>query len=315
MIAGSLAQTTTGTAAPAPNSNAGTWRDTSLSALQRVQAAYTTLQTGTSAAESTAAACFMLQVRPVLPLVQTAPNLADAIIADPTLGGKLAGTKALPSAYAWKAATSSLDAAIALLSGTGIAERMTPVEYALVQFTCASFAMNKAAQAFASRDYATLLTLEPYAGWGHSGLIKLLAQAKIATQAADAMAWAKLAYFTQDFAQTQAGIDCVTGAFRAQDNIAAAKAFIDYQESGTGANPLASVPLPNVTFVQLTPDVEALNKAVAGDMQGALDVATAAYATTPAGPNYQSAVAFRAKWLRNFDGNLVRANAFVTSQK
>ena len=118
-----------------------------------------------------------------------------------------------------------------------------------------------------------------------------------------------------DFQHTQAGIDAVSSAFRSLDtNLVRANAFIQFQKDGQGTNPLSGISLPQVTFLGNTPAIQAINSSGGGDNLTALKIAVNAFATAPSGPSLNTATAFVAQWLRNIDGNLVRANAFVTAQ-
>ena len=122
-------------------------------------------------------------------------------------------------------------------------------------------------------------------------------------------------YEIQDFGHTQTGIDAVSSAYRSLDaDVVRANAFIAYQTSGTGTNPLASVALPTgFAFIQSGAVPTALNYELAGDNLSALKTAVASFANAQAGTQLNTATAFVASKLRNKDGNLVRANAYVTA--
>jgi len=139
----------------------------------------------------------------------------------------------------------------------------------------------------------------------------------------DALQWAKANYTLSNLAQVNNAIDIVTRAFRAADgNIARANAYIDYQKSGTGENPLAEITLPAALLehiAKIDPTSASLpariNLNIAkGDFAGALDLAKTDYATANR-ENLSRSVDRIATVLKAHDGNVLRANDYIQSQK
>lgn len=324
----SQAQTTTGTATtgtaaatPAPNPNAGTYADKTLSIPQRLQLANTVLGSGTTPQATASAAAFILNCRPIINVITAFPKFADSVIADPTLSGTVTDPNTIGTLYMYAVAykTDSI-----LVLNDKVAYLQPLLSSTLYNVAQANQMKNKygtlvTAQAqlqFNAGDYAgAITTAAPVLGFGGSGAIMVTFNAKVALRSSDVLSWAKLVYETQIFQNTQAGIDAVSSAFRSLDtNLVRANAFIQYQKDGVGTNPLASVTLPQVTFLGTSPAVLALNSGITGDNLAALKIAVNAFATAPSGPALNTATGFVAQWLRNIDGNLVRPNAFVSAQ-
>jgi hypothetical protein len=311
------------TPSPTPNPNAGTFNDTTLSVPQRLQLAHAVLASGTDPTTVYYAARFMLTARPVINLLNAYPQLPTQVLADPTLSGTVTDPSAIAWLY-WSAvsftvdATSGLDNQIAylqpLVSSTIFTPNPTVVGY--VNHKYAGLVGQKASAQFNSSDYAgAIATAAPVLGWNGADAVVLTAKAKVMLGAPDVLNWAKLVYFLNDFPHTQDGINAVSSAFRALDtNLVRANQFIAFETSGTGNNPLAAVTVPQVTFLGADPATQALNAGVAGNPLQALRIAVGQFSTASVGNNLNKATALVAQWLRNIDGNLVRANAFVTAQ-
>lgn len=316
------------TPSPTPNPRAGTFADSTLSLPQRIQLANTVLTSGTDEALVKYAASWMLSARPVIHLLNAFPTFADSVISDPTLGGKISEKNS--GALTWAAvlfridSTRTLDAKLAcmqsLLNGTldGKAIHFDDGQVLALKAKFAPLAAAKATELYAKQDYAgAVSTASGALGWGGAGSPEVyqIFRAKIALRSPDVLSWAKLVYLQSPFNQTQTGIDAVSSAYRALDgNLVRANAFIQFQKDGKGADPLADVPLPTVNHLGATPATLAMNQALAGNKLAALNIAFKEYATAKAGNWLNASTAFVAQWLRNIDGNLVRANAFVSAQ-
>jgi hypothetical protein len=178
------------------------------------------------------------------------------------------------------------------------------------------------ASQFASHgDYASAIATGTAAfQYAPGPAITVITKAKISSRATDVLAWAKLNYQYSDFSQTQAAVSLVAAGFRAVDlNLVRANQFIAFQQTGTGTDPLASVPMPTlppvVTVMTGPNDIfGAVSTAIlSGDKMGALRAAAGAFAAA-ADRDLNAAAAVVAKALRNMDENLVRANAYVQAQ-
>jgi len=314
MIAGSLAQTTTGTSSITGTS--GTYMDASLSTLQRVTAANTVVS-GSGAINGEAA--YMLLARPILSLTQVNPTLADAILSDPTLSGRIDAnqtSRLVRLAYLWKVETiANLDAQITYMANAKADTRLTlPLDSALVASAWGVLLTKKAQGQLDAHDYAgAIATATPALGQTQKhGEIKVIAAAKIGLIASDAVSWAKLCYVTCSYDDSQSGIDCVSKALLVTDgNLVRMNTFRQCQTSGAGANPLASVSLPGVPFVGPTAEAGALNQLVAGNATGA--IATAMSGLDPSTLTLSPSAKVVAMCLRNKDGNMVRAEAFAAA--
>ncbi|XHR29604.1 MAG: hypothetical protein ACFUZC_03410 [Chthoniobacteraceae bacterium] len=312
--------TAAATASPTPDPNAGTFRDTTLSVPQRIQLANAVLSSGTDASTVFWAANYMLGARPVVHLVTAFPAFADSVITDPTLSGKL-DTQAptlLASAITFKTdAIAALDDKIAYISSQFGNTLLDEPQTLRLKSKYGGLVAQKAQKLYDTQDYAgAVATATPVLGFGGSpSEISVIFRSKLALRSPDVLSWAKLVYLLQGFGQTQSGIDAISSAYRSLDtNLVRANAFIQYQKDGAGTNPIASVQLPSVKFISTSSSAQALNKSLAGDSIGALKIAVNAFASAPSGTQLNNATAFVAQWLRNNDGNLVRANNFVSAQ-
>jgi hypothetical protein len=150
-----------------------------------------------------------------------------------------------------------------------------------------------------------------------------LAEYAAAARRPDALQWAKANYDLCDLAQINRAIDVVTRAFRATDgNIVRANAFIDHQKTGEGDNPLAGTAMPPALLARLgeidlasVPSATRIQLLIAkGDFPAALDAAKTEYATASR-ENLSRSVDRIAAVLKAHDGNVLRANAYIQSQK
>lgn len=295
----------------------GTFRDDALPVAQRIELAHGVLsQEGAAARDVFDAAVYMLKVRPVVKLVTAHPDFADAVISDPTLGGKLKGTWLWSLAVSWKTdATPGLAAKIAFLGPRLKSENLDARQAIALKIVYGRLVAQQATKKLQARDYeGAIEAATPVAGWSGKAL-EVVFKAKLRQRAPDALSWAKLVYVASDFGHTQDGIEAVSSALRSIDaNLVRANAFIAFQKDGKGTNPLAGVTLPKIEFLGNSPEARAKTLCVAGDNLAALKVAIQAFATAPSGKQLNQATALVAACLRNLDGNLVRANAFVDAQ-
>lgn len=209
---------------------------------------------------------------------------ADAAVADPSLGGKITDT-------AFRA-----------------------------ELECVA-RVTKAERLLKSGDYAGTINLmategmlgrEPYA-------YRLIATAKRLSSAEDALSWAKASFAVLPFSKTGTGANTVNAALLAKSgNLGEANKFIAYMGSGTGANPLAGVDYP-AAAKRLT-NFSSDTMAVYGDIfkgknREAVQRAVSLFSgfDNPAAVNAH--VDLVASLLRDIDGNVVRANAYVEAQK
>ncbi len=153
--------------------------------------------------------------------------------------------------------------------------------------------------------------------------VSRLAELAASARQPDALQWAYANYAICDLARINHAIDIVTQAFRAQDeNVIRANAYIEYQKTGAGENPLANQGIPQslaerLAAVNLTETHTASRVAILiaqGDFEAALDVAKTDYATAPRA-TLSRAVDRIAAVLKAHDGNVIRANAYIQSQK
>jgi hypothetical protein len=265
----------------------------------------------------------MLYSRPVVYLLRAFPAFADSVMADPTFGGQITDPNSisalLHSAIEFKLNTMpALSNQVAFLQPLLSSTTFNTSDALWAATYYANIVTQQAQNQFNAGNYAgALATATPLlSGSATMQAVTAIFQSKIALRSPDVLSWAKLVYFIQPFPQTQVGIDAVASAFRSVDtNLVRDNAFIQFEESGTGANPLAGVPLPSgVTFIGNSPDIQAANFATAGDNLDALKTAVNQFSTAANGYPLNNATAAVAQWLRNIDGNLVRANAFVTAQ-
>jgi hypothetical protein len=148
---------------------------------------------------------------------------------------------------------------------------------------------------------------------------KLAAYAAAALRS-DALEWAKANYAVSDLKSVNRAIDIVTRAFRVSDNnIIRANQFIDFQKSGAGVNPLSGVESPDlieekIGSIERPPGLEFLYMLYSGNFANALDLARVEYATA-SNANISKAVDKIAQVLKAKDQNVIRANAYIQSQK
>ena len=309
------------TPSPTPNPNAGTFNDATLSAPQRLQLAHAVLASGTDPTTAYYAARFMLTARPVINLLNAYPQFQPQVLADPTLSGTITDPNSVATLY-WNAvsfgldSTSGLDNQVAYLQPLLSSTNFTPSVALSAKQKYAQLVAKQASGQFQAGNYAAAIsTAAPVLGWNGGEVVTLTAKAKVMIGAPDVLNWAKLAYLQTDFPHTQDGINAVSSAFRALDtNLVRANQFIAFETSGTGTNPLAGVTVPQVTFLGTDPATQALNAGVTGNTLQALRIAVGQFSTAAVGNDLNKATALVAQWLRNIDGNLVRANAFVTAQ-
>jgi hypothetical protein len=312
-------------ASPTPDPRTGTYNDPKLSIPQRLHLADAILTSGTDEPSKRYALLFMLKARPVINLLNAFPNLDSQVLADPTLSGLVIDANEIGGLY-WEAVNFKVDATpvpadkITYLSPLLSSTLFTWTQVAAAKSKYSDLVVQQARAQFTAGDFAgAISTAAPVIGyhlgmWG-DGAVAITLESKEALRSPDVLSWAKLVYEMHSFQHTQAGIDAVSSAFRSLDmNLVRANAFIQCQKDGQGTNPLAAVPLPQVTFIGGSPWVTALNDGVAGNNLDALKTAARLFATAPSGPQLNNATAFVAQWLRNIDGNLVRANAFVSAQ-
>lgn len=310
------------TPSPTPNPFAGTYQDVSLSVAQRIALANTLISSGTAdEANVASAAAYMLSARPVLSLYKSFPNFAQTINSDPTMRGLVMDATRISLLYrmstSWlideagtiddklSIAASHKDSPLLLAGDAWAAQK----QWALL-LVSKSNALNAAGQ-----NQDAIDTAIPASGLIRDALKPIL-KGKIALRAPDCLSWAKVVYLTADWPHTQDGINAVTSAYRAMDiGIERANVFIQFQKTGEGNDPLADVPLPKGIHFGDNDDFSlAMNYAISGDKVSALKSAVSAYSSAPAGFYLNFATGLVAQCLRNLDGNLVRANAFVTAQ-
>ena len=91
-------------------------------------------------------------------------------------------------------------------------------------------------------------------------------------------------------------------------------AFVQFNKDGNGTNILDSVETP-AQFTGITVYDPVLQFLLSGDKVNALKTAFAEFIAAQDTDALNAGVAKVAQTLRNVDGNLVRANAFVNAQK
>jgi hypothetical protein len=253
----------------------------------------------------------------VIHLLNAFPQFDAQVLADPTLSGTIATHSSASTLYwsavQWKVtATPALADKVAFLGPLLSSTLFTPITEVMAQKAYAGLVCQQAQAQINASDYSdAIATLAPVVGWNGAQAVALTCQCKVALRAPDALAWAKLLYFCEDFGHTQAGIDAVCSALRGADtNLARANAFIQYQKDGQGRNLLDGVTAPQVTFTGNSPWAKALD---APDNLSALKIAAESFATAANGGPLNAATDLVAQWLRNTDCSLVRANAFVTA--
>ncbi len=142
---------------------------------------------------------------------------------------------------------------------------------------------------------------------------------KTLTHADDVLSWAKVVYTLGRFSDSKANSVAVANAFRAAPGmgIAVANQFIASQTDATITNPLTAVPFPAMLTTGPLPEpgYAGLNILLRGDSKNALAYARAQYDTAATNGVLNKDAAAVASALRNFYGNLIRANQFVASVK
>ncbi len=181
--------------------------------------------------------------------------------------------------------------------------------------------VTKAQKLAAASDYAgalALLTSPDVLGNNPYAYI-LAADLKRKSKAPDALEWAKASYAVRPFSQTREGINAVNAALLAQGgNINEANRFIAYQTSGEGDNPLAGVAYPDAAkkVTDYTSPVLAIyGKVFKGQNAAAVQDAVARFEQFNNPGAINANVDLVASILRDIDGNVVRANAYVEAQK
>ena len=135
------------------------------------------------------------------------------------------------------------------------------------------------------------------------------------THAADMLGWAKVLYYITPFADSQKGIGAFATALRVKDqSLVRSAAFVQFNKDGNGTNILDSVETP-AQFTGITVYDPVLQFLLSGDKVNALKTAFAEFIAAQDTDALNAGVAKVAQTLRNVDGNLVRANAFVNAQK
>jgi hypothetical protein len=313
------------TPTPTPNPIASSYTNKSLSVPQRLLLADGVISSGTDAADVAAAAEFMLTARPVINLLNAYPAFPGQVLADPTLSGTITDATAIGHLYA--------DAVLFQTDATPT----LPAKLAYIQPLLSSTLYNATQAAWVGREYGNIAAKESTAQYNAGDYTDSIAtalpavgysmypawnvfRAKVAQRSPDALSWAELIYYMQPYNKSQDGINAVTTAFRALDlNLYRANQFIAYESSGTGTNPLAGTALPsgvvfNNSFSLLGPATPALNLALSGSNTAALNLAVSNFATARQGKFLNAATAFVAQWIRNCDGNIVNANAYMAAQ-
>ena len=262
-------------------------------------------------------------------------SMANAILADPTLGGvistmnqNLPGLVSFTLSTTIPRASSDPDAQLAALAArqSAIPSALTDVLVTVFNNLRNLIIIHKAQGLVNKLKYAdaiALLSSTTFLGDGNSNVsneaVHIITQAKTSLLAADALGWAKVQYYLTPFAASQDGINAVAKALRGADlNLVRSNAFIQFQKDGQGSNVLDSIPVPQLVTNNLAPSTPAHQAVIAlmsGDKVGALRVAFGVFGNANTNNDLNAAVSLVAQTLRNVDGNLVRANAFVTAQK
>lgn len=333
LASGAFSQTTSGTSVPAaaPSPTPPVFEQINKSPAEKIADAKTYLSDPNQAGN---AVHFLLGIRNYAAgwSLQDRLALADRVFSDPSISGLLADTSAqsnlLCDALLAKLDTGlSPDDALALIAQKIQQCPQFPkfISFAAIQAKIQTLA--KAKNLAATRDYdgvIQLLDTPAMLGELVPGIAERSADAifaaKVSQRAPDALAWARAKYYYAPFQNSQAGINAVASALRAADmNLVRSNAFIQFQKDAQGANVLDAVVLPDDLaggpFAESTPAHAVVNALLKGDRVGALKIAFTGFITAQDNPGLNAAVSLVAQTLRNVDGNLVRANAFVTAQK
>lgn len=297
----------------------GTFADTSLSTVQRIEIANTIIQTGTDSEQIIVnAAGFMLSARPVVHLLTLFPNFADQVIADPTLGNKVTSTTQQDIlkyfAYNWKSVNiANIDERISFLESKKSEISTTRLNYRL-----ADLYATKINDLVVEKKYTEVESYINNINYVNYNTILSIFNFKLATRSSDVLSWAKLVYVVTPFNNSQSGINAVTKALRALDGgITRSNLFIKFQD-GVGTNPIADVELPSLSkygiFLANVKDNVA-NYIVNNDNISALKYVVSVFAVSAPGDQMNAAISNIAMILRNIDMNLVRANQYVDAQK
>ena len=255
---------------------------------------------------------------------------ADTILTDPTLGGVITVNTGLIGNALWAlpSSVSDADAKIALLDArmATVSSSFTAIIAPMAESRKNTIRVQKAQGLVTSAKYADAITLlstasilgDPNPSCANNAIV-FISQSKLALSATDALGWSKAQYYLTPFASSQDGINAVAKALRSKDlNLVRSNGFIQYQKDGQGTNVLDSIQVPTLISSNLascTPARQAVNAVIAGDNAGALRISFGVFGTANSNDELNSAVSLVAQTLRNVDGNLVRANAFVTAQK
>lgn len=275
-----LAQTNTNTPVPTPSPTptVSLWRsnDPSVSTADKIAAAQAELDdVSLSQHARKAASLFLLQVGAIQP---------DAAIQDPSLGGKIVDAK--------------LQAALA-----------------------SSAKVTKGVRLLAAKDYAGTIAVltQPDVLGSNPYAYQLIADAKRQQKAPDAVNWAKAAYAVAPFSGTRTGVNLVNSALLAKSgNLNEANQFLAYQATGEGVNPLAEVAYPDVLAALTDFQSETLavyGKVFKGQNAEAVRLAISKFVNFTSPSAINNNVDLVASVLRDIDGNVVRANAYVEAQK
>lgn len=305
------------TPSPTPNPNAGTYKDGTLSTTQRVSLALGVVSTGTDEMTVYAATAYILNVRPVASTVSQAPTFADTVLADLTMQNRISTPnlqdQLIGNAILYKTATTTtLAGQLAYLESVSDGNR--PFVVTVLQKAKSNTNLKISDGALVARDYAKAITSATAAlPFNTIFMIRNICLAKINTLAPDVLSWCKLYYYISGYANTQQAINYVGSGFRAVDiNLIRANQFIQHQKDGSGPDLLASVSLPTVDLSNsdLPPSVLLF---LNGQSLASLQAAAGSFAAAN-GNQLNGAAGWIAAALRNKDGNLIRANAFVTAQ-
>ena len=310
------AQTVTGTSTPSPN--AGTFLDGTLSIPQRITLASAVVSGSDSTPyEVTSAAGWMLGARPVGSLLAALPSFADSVVADPTMGGRASDTSLFAGAVLWKVdSTARLDDKIALLSDKIPSSYLSPSQTVTLKARYGVLLSHKARSQCDAQNYVeAIATATPGLGCDLASNADVIFDAKLALQSPDIKSWAKLIFLITDWQHTQKGIDTWCSACKLSGNLVDSQAFIAHLKTGAGVNQLSGVPLPSVPLSDVAGPLATRNLInnliLSEDYAGALSAADRVFAKAPSGSPLSSAMALRAQCLRNRDGDLLNANAYV----
>ena len=257
--------------------------------------------------------------------------LADRVFADPSFGGMVAEPDDLSGllASAVGAAASlipSPDDRLAFINAKRQQFAQYPTFVAAAALLAKNAVLSKANVLLSRKDFAGAIQLasspdilgEPSNGLSSSAIC-IISLAKTASASPDALGWAKLKYYFSAFQTSQSGINAIASALRAADlNLVRSNAFIQFQKDGQGENVLEAIPVPDAAAAALSnssPLSAAIAALIKGDKPSALRIAFNSFASAETNDSLNAAVGLVAQILRNIDGNLIRANAFVTAQK